>query len=294
MQRLLPLLCVLWPALLSAQADPTSRSWNQPVEPFRIAGNLYYVGASDVTSFLIATPEGHILLDSGFEETVPLIRESMKKLGFKLEDVKVLLNSHAHYDHAGGLATLRELTGAQLVSSEADAALLARGGRGDPVLGDQFGFKPVKADRIIGDRETVRLGGTTMTARLTPGHTPGCTTWTMQVDDGGRKRDVVFLCSVSVLSAELLKENPKYPRIASDFARTFETLESLPCDIFLAAHGGFFDLEGKSERLRKGEGGNPFVDPQGYRAYVERKKGDYRKALGAEQGSALQAKPQPQ
>lgn len=290
MRRLLPLLCVLWllyPVLACAQADPTSRSWNQPVEPFRIAGNLYYVGASDITSYLIATPEGHVLLDSGFEETVPLIRESLKKLGFKLEDVKILLNSHAHYDHAGGLATLKELTGAKLVASAGDAPLLARGGKDDPFLGDQFHFKPVQADRIVGDRETVKLGGTTMTARLTPGHTPGCTTWTMQVDDGGRKRDVVFLCSVSVLSAELLRENPKYPRIASDFAHTFEVLESLPCDIFLAAHGGFFDLKEKSERLRKGESAvNPFVDPQGYRTYVERKEGDYRKALGTEKSSA--------
>ncbi len=282
MRRLLILLLLLWPALAAAQADPTSRSWNQPVEPFRIAGNLYYVGASDITSYLIATPEGHILLDSGFEETVPLIRESVKKLGFRLEDVKVLLNSHAHYDHAGGLATLKELTGAKLAASEKDAPLLARGGKGDPALGDTFLFKPVQADRIVKDGEKITLGGSTLTAHLTPGHTPGCTSWTMQVEDEGKRRDVVFVCSTTVLPGVSLTANPKYPEIASDFAHTFEVLKALPCDIFLAAHGAFFNLSEKSERLRKGGGSNPFVDPAAYRAYVERKEGDFRKQLAEE------------
>lgn len=276
------ILLALWPALACAQADPTSRSWNQPVEPFRIAGNLYYVGASDITSFLITTPKGHILLDSGFEETVPLIRESVKKLGFRLEDVKVLLNSHAHYDHAGGLATLKELTGAKLVSSEKDAALLARGGKGDPALGDTFLFKPVQADRIVKDGETVMLGGSTLTARLTPGHTPGCTSWTMQVEDAGKRRNVVFVCSATILPGVTLTDNPKYPEVGSDFAHTFKVLRSLPCDIFLAAHGSFFDLSEKIERLRKDEGANPFVDPAGYKAYVDRKEGDYRRQLETE------------
>ena len=288
MRKLLAIL-LLWPALACAQADPTSRSWNQPVEPFRIAGNLYYVGASDITSFLIATPEGHILLDSGFEETVPLIRESMKKLGFRMEDVKVLLNSHAHYDHAGGLATLKELTGAKLVASAKDAVLLARGGKGDPALGDTLLFKPVQADRIVKDGETVTLGGSTLTAHLTPGHTPGCTSWTMQVDDGGRRRDVVFVCSTTILPGVVLKGNPKYPEIASDFTRTFQVLESLPCDVFLAAHGSFFDLSEKIERLRKGAGPNPFIDPQGYKAYVERKKGDFLRQLEAEKAKRVSA-----
>ena len=283
------ILLALWPALACAQADPTSRSWNQPVEPFRIAGNLYYVGANDITSYLITTPEGHILLDSGFEETVPLIRESVKKLGFRLEDVKVLLNSHAHYDHAGGLATLKELTGAKLVASAKDAVLLARGGKGDPALGDTLLFKPVQADRIIKDGETVTLGGSTLTARLTPGHTPGCTSWTMQVDDAGKRRDVVFVCSTTILPGVTLTDNPKYPEVGSDFAHTFKVLEALPCDIFLAAHGSFFNLAEKSERLRKGAETNPFVDPAGYKAYVERKEGDYRKQLEAEKAKRVSA-----
>jgi metallo-beta-lactamase class B len=142
-------LLFLFPTLAACQADPTSRSWNQPVEPFRIAGNLYYVGASDIASYLVATPEGHILLDGGFVETVPLIRESVKQLGFKIEDVKILLNTHAHYDHAGGLAALKALTGAKLHASEGDAPALARGGKDDPVLGNQFLFPPVKTDRLV-------------------------------------------------------------------------------------------------------------------------------------------------
>jgi metallo-beta-lactamase class B len=276
--------------LLYSQADPTSRSWNQPVEPYRIIGNIYYVGASDITSFLIATPAGHILLDSGFEETVPIIRGNMKKLGFRLEDVKILINSHAHYDHAGGLATLKELTGARLAASEKDAALLARGGKGDPQVGDQFPFRPVQADRILHDGDRVSLGGASLTAHLTPGHTPGCTTWTMKVEEGGASRDVVFVCSTSILPGVRVTDNPRYPAMAEDFAKTFRALRSLPCDVFLAPHASFYDGLGKAEKLRGGAKENPFVDPQGYRDYVERKGKDYRDQLERER-TAKTAKP---
>lgn len=258
-----------------AQADPTSRSWNQPVEPFRIAGNLYYVGASDIASYLVATPEGHILLDGGFVETAPLIRESVKKLGFRIEDVKILLNTHAHYDHAGGLAELKALTGAKLHASEADAPALARGGKDDPLFGDDFPFPPVRVDRLLEDGDTVALGGSTLTARLTPGHTAGCTTWTMKVDG----LDAVVICSTSVLPMTKLGGKPSYPGIAEDYARTFRTLRSLPCDLFLAAHGSFYNLKEKSERLKKGEGANPFVDPDGYRSYLDRNERIFRERL---------------
>jgi len=284
MKRFMALL-VLTPALAAAQANPQWRSWNQPFEPFRIMGNLYYVGASDVSSYLVTTPEGHVLLDGGFEETVPLIRSNVKKLGFRLEDVKILVNSHAHGDHAGGLAALKTLTGATLLASERDAAVLARGGKADYALGDSMLYPPVEADRILRDGEAVSLGGSTLTARLTPGHTPGCTTWTMKVDDGGTPREVVFVCSTTILPGVMLTSNPKYPQIAADFARTFEVLKALPCDVFLAPHGNFFGLKEKSERLRKGEPPNPFVDPQGYRAYLERKEGDYRRKLEEEKAS---------
>jgi metallo-beta-lactamase class B len=266
------------PLTLYAQADPTSRSWNQPVEPYRIAGNLYYVGASDITSFLITTPEGHILLDSGFEETVPIIRENLKKLGFKLKDVKILLTSHAHYDHVGGLAALKELTGAKLLVHEKDIPQLARGGKGDPHLGDQFPFRPVRADRALKDGEQVSLGGTTLTAHLTPGHTVGCTTWTMKASG----QDVVFVCSASILPGVKLTDNAAYPQIAEDYARTFQVLKSLPCDIFLASHASFYDGLGKAERLRKGAEKNPFIDPEGYRTYVEKAEKRYRDLLEKE------------
>lgn len=281
------LLLFLLPTLAECQADPTSRSWNQPVEPFRIAGNLYYVGASDIASYLIATPEGHILLDGGFVETVPLIRESVKKLGFRMEDVKILLNTHAHYDHAGGLAGLKALTGAKLHASEADAPALARGGKDDPVLGDQFLFPPVQADRLVKDGDTVTLGGSTLTAHLTPGHTAGCTTWTMKVDG----LDAVFVCSTSILPMTKLGAEPSYPGIAEDYARTFRTLRALPCDLFLAAHGSFYNLKEKSERLKKGEGANPFVDPDGYRSYLDRNEKAFRERLERDRNASTPPAP---
>jgi len=266
---LLGLLCVLLcPAAGCAQADDTSRSWNQPVKPFRIAGNLYYVGASDLASFLIVTPQGHILLDSGLVETVPQIQHNVSQLGFRLEDVKVLLNTHAHYDHAGGLALLKRLTGATLMASEADAALLAAGGKGDPNFGDKLAYEPVKADRILRDGDKVELGGVTMTAHLTPGHTKGNTTWTMTVTEGTKSYNVVVAGSTSTPGYKLV-DNPNYPGIVVDYQRTFQILKTLPCDIFLGPHGNFFDLTKKSKLLEQGEKQNPFIDPDGYKRYIE-------------------------
>jgi metallo-beta-lactamase class B len=166
---------LLVPVLAHAQADPTSRSWNQPVEPYRIAGNLYYVGASDITSYLITTPEGNIVLDGGFAETAPMIAANIQKLGFKVEDVKILLSTHAHFDHAGGLAELKKRTGAPLYAGAADADLLARGGNGDFAFGDKLQFPPVQVDHPVHDGDRVSLGGTTLVAHATPGHTRGCT-----------------------------------------------------------------------------------------------------------------------
>ncbi|HYX26325.1 MAG TPA: subclass B3 metallo-beta-lactamase, partial [Thermoanaerobaculia bacterium] len=262
-----------------------SRSWNQPVEPYRIVGNLYYVGATDITSFLIATPEGLILIDGGFAETVPIIRESVKKLGFKMEDVKILLNSHAHFDHAGGLAELKKITGAKLAASAADAALLAQGGRGDHLFGDKFPYEGVTADRILGDGDQVTLGNTTLIAHLTPGHTKGCTTWTMKAVEGGKSHDVVFVCSTTVLPDVSLTNNPHYPNVAADFEQTFRTLRSLPCDVFLASHASFYNGLEKAERLqrlRNGAEKNPFLDAAGYKAYLDRSEKAFRERLAAE------------
>jgi metallo-beta-lactamase class B len=271
MRKILALFLLLAAAgsgLALAQKDPTARSRNQPAEPFKIAGNLYYVGASDIAAYLIATPDGLILLDGGFEETAPLIRASVEKLGFHLKDVKFLLNSHAHFDHAGGLAALKKGSGAKLVASAKDAPLLAHGGKGDFRFGDTATFPPVPVDRIVRDGERVTLGGTTLVAHLTPGHTQGCTTWTARIADGGRTLDAVFVCSTSILPGDRLTAMPKYPAMAADYVHTLETLKALPCDLFLASHGGFFHLAEKATRLRAGEKANPFVDPAGYREYL--------------------------
>jgi metallo-beta-lactamase class B len=219
------------------QSDPVSRSWNQPVEPFRIAGNLYYVGASDITSFLIATPKGHIVLDGGFVETVPMILANIRKLGFDPKDVKILLNSHAHVDHAGGLAELKRATGAKLYASRGDIPQLARGGLDDPQFGDKYPFPPVHADRIVEDGQRVTLGGTTLVAHLTPGHTPGCTTWTMRAAG----KNVVFVGSPTAPGYRLTN-NPRYPNAVQDYRKQFATLKSLGCNVFLGSHGNFFGL----------------------------------------------------
>lgn len=250
-----------------AQLSEQERSWNQPVEPFRIAGNIYYVGASDVTSYLITTPKGNILIDSGFIETVPQITANIVRLGFKVEDVKILLNSHAHYDHASGLAQLRRLTKAKLLVSRPDFDLLARGGKGDPNYGDRFSFEGVRADATFRDGKKVKLGGVTLTANITAGHTPGCTTWTTETVENGKRFSAIFVCSTSAPGYDLVK-NERYPAIYSDYQATFARLEKLRPDIFLSAHGGQFDLLGKIERMKRGER-NVFVDPDGYLRYLK-------------------------
>ena len=271
----IPLLLVLVAAEVLAQGDPVSRSWNQPVDPFRIAGNLYYVGASDVTSFLITTREGHILIDGGFEETAPMIIANVRRLGFRIEDVRVLVASHAHYDHAGGLAALEQASGATFYSSRGDAPLFERGGRRDPQFRDRFPFPPIEPDRLIEDGGEITLGDATLVARLTPGHTPGCTTWTTMTRDEVATYDVVFLCSPTVPASYRLTANRRYPDAAADYRRQFETLRSLDPDIWLASHGSFFDLQGKR---RAGS----FVDPEGYRAFLEAQEHAFQEHVARE------------
>jgi metallo-beta-lactamase class B len=279
---LLVALLLLTPSIAMPQDDEaTRRAWNRPVKPFRLVGNIYYVGVAGVTSFLITTPQGHLLLDSGLAETVPLIQDSVKKLGFRLEDIKILINSHAHFDHAGGLAQLKRLTGAKLMISEADAELISKGGRGDFQWGDKLSFEPARVDRILHDKDEVKLGGVTMVARITPGHTKGCTTWTMKVREGGRELDVVFVGSTTIPGYKLVN-NPQYPNIAADYAYTFALLRSLNCDVFLAPHGSFFSLNEKRLLQEKGAKINPFIDPQGYKDFIARTENAYHKQLQEE------------
>jgi metallo-beta-lactamase class B len=268
---------------LFAQADETSRNWNKPVAPFRIAGNLYYVGATEVCSYLITTPEGHFLLDGGFVETAPQIERNITELGFKLTDVKFLLNSHAHYDHAGGLAELKKATEAKFLASVGDAPLLRVGGHGDFRFGDTLTFPPIKPDQIVHDGESIQLDNQIMIAHLTPGHTKGCTTWTTKIRDGNKVYDVVFVGSQSALDYKFVGQE-SYPGITNDFEKSFALLNHLPCDIFLASHGSFFHFVEKHERLLRGDA-NAFIDPDGYKIYLHNSEQDFRNKL-AEQTAA--------
>lgn len=281
--KFLSLLFVLFFAVsqLTAQANETDRSWNQPVEPFRIAGNVYYVGANEITSYLITTPKGHIVLDSGFKETVPQITANIVKLGFKVEDVKYLINSQAHYDHAAGLVDLKSLTRAKLLASVEDAKLLARGGKDDPNFGDQYLFEPVNADMTFSDGWKLKLGGTTMTANITPGHTPGCTTWTTSVNENGKKLNVIFVCSTTAPGYKLVG-NEKYPNIALDFENTFKRMRALKVDIFLSAHASQFRIDEKLSALRNGAKANPFIDPTGYLEFLNATEKAFRERLASQ------------
>lgn len=280
--RLLCLAACLWPVWAGA-LSPESAAKNRPVAPFRIAGDIYYVGASDVTSYLIVTPKGMMLLDGGFAETAPMIEANIAALGFSLRDVKVLLNGHAHPDHAGGLARLKADSGAQFEAMAAEVQPLEHAGQGTFYRGDRHLFDSIRVDRVLHDGDTVSLGGVTLTAHLTAGHTPGCTTWTTTVMDGGKPRSVVFACQMTL--PDKLTGNPLYPDTARDFARSFELLAALPCEVFLAEHGSSFDLTGKLARLRAAKPGdpNPFVDPAGYRRFVEQSRQAFETQLKAEQ-----------
>jgi len=274
--------------LLSAQTPapaPEDEAYRTArVAPFRIIGNIYYVGPSQhITSYLITTPQGHILLDSGYEASVGPIRENIQKLGFQMKDVKIMLGSHAHGDHIAGHALMKELTGAKVLSSELDAEVISTGGKADFRQGN--GWKPAKVDQIIQDGEQVKLGNATLVAHLTPGHTKGCTTWTTVVEDGGKKYNVVFLCGMRMSEGIPLIGTAKYPNMARDFANSFKTLKSLPCDVFLGAHGYWFGLPEKMKRMEQGTGANPFIDPQGYRAYVDSVEREFLDQLKREGGS---------
>ena len=264
------------PRPVSPALQAILEEFSVPFEPFHFAGNVYYVGTKELGSFLIVTPAGNILLDSGMEQTVPLIRASVEKLGFGFSDIKILINSHAHFDHAAGDREIRDATGARVMIMAQDADDIRQGHPDFPL-----GWKPCPVDRVLHDGDTVTLGSTTLTAHLTPGHTKGCTTWTTQVSDGGKSRHVVFLGGFTINEGVQLLNTPDYPNMASDFARTFKVLEHLPCDIFGAQHSYFFDMQKKVAHLND-PGRNPFVDPAGYRKVVAEAERAYRKQLAEE------------
>lgn len=256
---------------------------NDPAEPLKLADNLYYVGSSDIASYLITTPAGHILIDAGYESTVPIITHNVERLGFRLSDVKILLNTQAHFDHAEGFAVMKKLTGARLIASGADAKLLEAGGHGDYLFGDRHTFPPVLVDQRIEDGGRVALGGATLTAHVTPGHTPGCTTWTFDATDRGRTLSVVIVGGATINPGTHVSGMASYPEIARDYAHTFDVLQSLRCDMFLGAHRSYYDGADKMARLAAApRGPNPLVDPEGYRAAVARWRTAFEQQLASE------------
>src|SRR3954452_20896746 len=252
-------------SLALAAAAVGQADWFLPFPGHKVVGDVYYVGSRDLASYLITTPEGHILINSGFEETVPLIRDAVKSLGFKMEDIKALLVSHAHSDHVAGHALAKELTGANVFVMRGDEKVVSSGGEGQ-YLYSRSRWKPCPVDYVIEDGDEVKLGGVTLTARRTPGHTRGCTTWTWKVEDAGKTYDVVVIGSPNVNPGYMLVNNKEYPEIAEDFATTFKVLKSLPCDVFLGAHGGYYGMVERYELLKKGRA-DAFVNPDGYKEY---------------------------
>jgi metallo-beta-lactamase class B len=281
---LLSLPLLLGDAQLAGQSSPEERAaWNMPLKPFHIVGNLYYVGVQGISSFLITTPDGDILVDGGLPESAPLIEKSISDLGFRLTDVKFLLNSHAHHDHCGGLTALKKDSGAKMIASAGDSA--SSNGHRQLNCSDRVRpIRPVGVDRVIADGETVQLGGAVLTAHLTPGHTKGCTTWTMPVKEGEKTYQVVISCSTSVADNQLV-HNRAYPTIASDYEQTFAKLRQLPCDVFLAPHGSLFHLDKKLASVREGRTG-AFVDPGELKKYVDESELAFRQELARQKAKS--------
>ena len=251
-------------APLLAQTNP---DWHAAFPAFKIAGNLYYVGTADLAVYLINTPQGNILINSDFPEDVPLIRKSIEQLGFKYAETKIILISHAHGDHDAATALIKKDTGAQLMIMDADVPEEESTARGRP---------GAHVDRVLHDRDTVQLGGSTLTGYLTPGHTKGCTTWVMQVDEGGRKLNAVIIGSPNVNPGYILVGNKNYPQIADDYVKTFKVLKSLNADLFLGAHGAYFGMKAKYAKMKPGAP-NPFIDPAGYKTYVGEREATFQK-----------------
>lgn len=261
--------------------------WTTPQKPFRIAGNLYYVGSRDLAAFLVATPQGLVLINQNLESSPALLRSSVEELGFHWADVKILLNGQAHFDHVAGTAAIAKQTGARVMAMEYDAPVMERGGRND-FSSEVQAYPPVHVDRVLHDGDMVALGGIVLTAHRTGGHTRGCTTWTIEIPAKGRTLHVVIVGGVSALSDYRLVDRPdkpaSYPGIAQDFAHTFATLHALPCDVFLGAHGVYFDMLAKLARAPR-EGERVWIDPQGYAHFVQEARHDFEERLQKEQAS---------
>jgi metallo-beta-lactamase class B len=252
---------------------------HQPYAPFKIGEGLYYVGASDYASYLIVTKAGLIVIDGGDAVVGHQVVGNIRALGFDPKQVKILLNTHQHYDHAAGLAEIKQASGAKLYASAADGAIIAQGGRGDPFLkGERFYYEPVKPDVTLKDSQKVSLGGWTLTAHVTGGHTKGCTTWTFPVSVAGKVRQALVHCSSSVLPGYKLGKVETYPGQTADYEKSFATWRALPCEVFLASHASFYGMQAKRQQLDAGKA-DAFVDPAGCKAYYARSEAAFRAEL---------------
>ncbi len=246
-----------------------------PFPAHKVIDNIYYVGTESFASYLITTPDGHVLVNTCFERQVPILQDQVAKLGFEFSDIQIILGSHAHGDHMEGDALAKELTGAQVMAMAEDVPALRK---------MTPGGKPHPIDRILKDGDEVTLGGATLVAHLTPGHSRGCTTWTMKATEGGKTYDVVIVGSVGVNPGFKLVNNPEAPDIEGEFKRSFKVLRALPCDVPLASHPQMYNLSEKYARL--GKGPNPFIDPAGYRAELELREKVFLRELEAQKKAA--------
>ncbi len=259
--------------------------WNEPAEPMKIVGPIYFVGTKGLGVYLITSSEGHILVYTGMPPSGPMIEASIRKLGFKPEDIKILLTGHAHIDHAGGHAYIKKISGAQVVMMDAEKDLIESGGKLDFHYGNykEFHFDPVKVDRVIQDSDVIKLGDIAMTALNTPGHTKGGTTWVMNAADNGKIYNVVFPDGTSINPGYRVIKDPSYPGIENNFRNTLHTLEMLKPDIWLSSHTDFFNFEEKHKRAAS-EGVNAWVDPEGYRLRIAGERVKFEAEINKELG----------
>ena len=279
MQRIIVTCCLI--LALAATAAAQREEWTRPFPGHRVIGNLYAVGTYDLAVFLVTSNDGHFLINTGLEDSVPLIRENIESVGFRLEDVKVLLTTQAHWDHTAALAEIKELTGAEMWATAGDAPVLEDGGFSDPHFGGRQSFPPVAVDRIIEDGEELELGNTRLTVLLSPGHTAGSVSYTMALYENGLDYDVIIANMATINEGKRLVVEPTYPGVADDFAETFRKQKALSIDVWVASHGGQYNLHDKYE---PGQRYNPdtFYDPEGFRAEVERLEQLYLEQLAAE------------
>lgn len=274
------------PQAKQAMPPLPAADWTQEFPAHRVIGNVYYVGSAGLASYLVTTPEGHILINSNLESSVPMIQASVEKVGFKFSDIKILLISHAHFDHCAGSARVKELTGAKYMVMDGDAPVVESGGKADFQYGgvkDTL-YPATRVDRVLHDGDEVKLGGVTLVAHKTPGHTKGCATWTMRATDGagGKTYDVVIVGSPNVNPGYKLVNNAAYPQIAQDYEKAFDVWKALPCDVFLGAHGSYYGMAEKFAQMKEGSP-NPFVDPDGYESYIAERESAFQEELKKQQ-----------